>query len=121
MRFVARVVATVILGPFLLTSAFAEEAANPPANSTTSEATAPNATASSTGYLAPAVPMPPQAKTKTKAATGSGDTYPAADLFLGFSFVRFSTNSRKPRYNHQRDFQLAGLYRRGVGKHQPLV
>jgi outer membrane protein OmpA-like peptidoglycan-associated protein len=94
MRFVARLVATVILGPFFLTSAFAEEAAKPPANSTTSEATAPNATASSTAYLAPVLPMPPQAKAKTKPAASSSATYPAADLFLGFSYVRFSTNAR---------------------------
>ncbi|HSK45022.1 MAG TPA: outer membrane beta-barrel protein, partial [Candidatus Binatia bacterium] len=94
MRYVARVVATVILGTFLLTTAFAEEAAKPPANSTTSEAAAPNAAITSTGYLAPALPMPPQAKTtKSKAAAGSGDTYPAADLFLGYSYVRFSTNT----------------------------
>ena len=57
MKFVARVVATVILGTFLLTSAFADEAAKASANSTKSEAGAPNATASSTAYLAPAIPM----------------------------------------------------------------
>ena len=56
MRFVARVVATVILGSLLLTQAFAEDAANS-ANSTTNEASAPNATASSTAYLAPFIPM----------------------------------------------------------------
>ena len=94
MRFVARLVATVILGSFFLTSAFAEDAAKPPANSTTSEATAPNAAASSASYLAPVLPMPPQAKTKTKAAASSSATSPAADLFLGFSYVRFSTNTR---------------------------
>ena len=92
MRFVARVVAAMILGPFLLMPAFAEEAAKPPANLTTSEASAPNATTNSTGYLATAIPMPPQAKA-SKAAPSSSETYPAADLFAGFSFVRFSTNA----------------------------
>jgi outer membrane protein OmpA-like peptidoglycan-associated protein len=91
MRFVARVVATVILWSLFLTPAFAEEAAKAPANSTTSEATAPNASASSTAYLAPAIPMPPQAK--ANAASSSSATYPAVDLFVGYSFVRFSTNA----------------------------
>jgi hypothetical protein len=95
MRFVARVVATVILGSFLLTQAFAEDTANA-SNSTTNEATAPNATASSTAYLAPFIPMQTEQAqpktTKTKAA-GTGESYPAVDLFVGYSFVRFSTNA----------------------------
>ena len=99
MRFVPRVVAMVILGSLLLTPAFAEDAAKA-ANSITTEAGAPNAT-SSTGYLAPAIPMPRQEaaqapaakKTKTKSSSGSSDTYPAVDLFVGYSFVRFSTNT----------------------------
>jgi outer membrane protein OmpA-like peptidoglycan-associated protein len=99
MRFVPRVVATVILGSFLLTPAFAEDSAKA-ANSITTEAGAPNATASSTGYLAPAIPMPlqeaaqaPAQKTKVKSSSGSSDTHPAVDLFVGYSFVRFSTNT----------------------------
>jgi outer membrane protein OmpA-like peptidoglycan-associated protein len=100
MRFLPRVVATVILGSLLLTPAFAEDNANA-ANSNTTEAGAPNATASSTGYLAPAIPMPMQdaaqtpapKKTKVKSSSGSSDTYPAVDLFVGYSFVRFSTNT----------------------------
>jgi len=48
MRFLPRVVATVILGSLLLTPAFAEDNAKA-ANSNTTEAGAPNATASSTG------------------------------------------------------------------------
>ena len=94
MRFVARIVATVILGS-LLTQAFAEDAAKPPANSNTSEASAPNATASSTDYLAPAIPMEPQADTKAKnAASGDSEAYPAVDLFVGYSFVRFATRAQ---------------------------
>jgi outer membrane protein OmpA-like peptidoglycan-associated protein len=100
MRFVPRAIATVILGSFLLTPAFAEDAAKA-ANSNTTEAGAPNATASSTGYLAPATPMatqdaaqtPAPKKTKVKSSSGSSDSYPAVDLFVGYSFVRFSTNS----------------------------
>ncbi|HEY2113671.1 MAG TPA: OmpA family protein [Candidatus Angelobacter sp.] len=99
MRFVPRAIATVILGSFLLTPAFADDSANA-ANSNTTEAGAPNATASSTGYLAPAIPMAmqdaaqaPAKKTKVKSSSGSNDTYPAVDLFVGYSFVRFSTNA----------------------------
>ncbi|HZI56725.1 MAG TPA: OmpA family protein [Verrucomicrobiae bacterium] len=87
MRFVARVVATVILGALFLTSAFAAEDAKAPVNFTNSEASAPNATASSTAYLATAIPM------QAKASTKSGDTHPAADLFFGYSFIRFNTNA----------------------------
>ena len=92
MRLVVRVVASVILGPFLLTPALAEDTAAAPVNSIKSEAAAPIATANSTGYLAPAVPMPLQAKSKS--ASSSSDTYPAVDLFAGFAYVRFSTNTR---------------------------
>jgi len=100
MKFLPRVVAIVILGSFLLTPAFADDSANA-ANSNTTEAGAPNATASSTGYLAPAIPMamqdaaqtPAPKKTKVKSSSSSGDTYPAVDLFVGYSFVRFSTNT----------------------------
>ena len=87
MRFVVRVVATVILGALFLTSAFAAEDAKAPINFTSSEASAPNATASSTAYLATAIPM------QAKASTKSGDTHPAADLFFGYSFIRFNTNA----------------------------
>src|SRR3954452_2003589 len=94
MKFVARVVATVILGSLLFTQAFAEDSANS-SNSTTIEPSAPNASDSSTAYLAPFIPMQTDtapAKTKTKAASSS-DSYPAVDLFAGYSFVRFSTNT----------------------------
>ncbi|HEY2497727.1 MAG TPA: OmpA family protein [Candidatus Angelobacter sp.] len=97
MRFVARIVATVILGSFLFTQAFAEDAAKPPANSNTSEASSPNATASSTDYLAPAIPMEPQADTKAKnttATSGDSEAYPAVDLFVGYSYVRFATRAQ---------------------------
>jgi outer membrane protein OmpA-like peptidoglycan-associated protein len=93
MRLVARVVATLILGSLFLTQAFAEDAAKASANSTTNEANAPNATAGSTAYLAPFIPMQTATaapKTKTNAA---GESYPAVDLFVGYSFVRFSTNA----------------------------
>lgn len=117
MRFLPRAVATVILGSLLLTPAFAEDNANA-ANSNTTEAGAPNATASSTGYLAPAIPMPMQdaaqapapKKTKVKSSSGSSDTYPAVDLFVGYSFVRFSTNtSVNPTTTIKETFNWHGL------------
>lgn len=96
MKFLARVVAaTVILGTLLLTQAFAEDSANS-SNSTSTEATAPNTTGSSTAYLAPFIPMQTEAasaKTKKDKAASNRDSYPAVDLFVGYSFVRFSTNT----------------------------
>ena len=89
MKFLARVVATVVLGPLLLTQVFAEDSGN------SSSANTPNATGSSTGYLAPFVPMQTDtasAKTKTKASSSS-DTYPAVDLFAGYSYIRFRTDA----------------------------
>ena len=92
MRCVARVVATVILGSFLLTSAFADDSAKT-ANSTT-EASAANATNSSTGYLAPVIPMLQQTAPPANANTSSTyREYPAVDLFVGYSYVRFRTDA----------------------------
>jgi outer membrane protein OmpA-like peptidoglycan-associated protein len=90
MRFVARAVVTVILGSFLLTQAFADDAAKA-SNSTTTDANSPNATDTSTGYLAPFVPMQ-NAATDSK-SYDSSVLYPKVDLFLGYSFVRFNTNA----------------------------
>ncbi|HEY1528036.1 MAG TPA: PKD domain-containing protein [Candidatus Angelobacter sp.] len=88
----ARVVATVILGSFLLTPAFADDAAKA-ANSTT-EVSAANASDSSTGYLAPAIPILQQAAPPAKAKAASTDSeYPAVDLFIGYSYVRFRTDA----------------------------
>lgn len=103
MRCVARVVATVILGSFLLTPAFADDAAKA-ANSTT-EASAANASDSSTGYLAPAIPILQQAAPPAKAKAASTDSeYPAVDLFVGYSYVRFRTDA-----GTKEDFNWHGL------------
>ena len=110
MKFVARVVATVILGSLLFTQAFAEDAANS-SNSTTNEPSAPNASGSSTAYLAPFIPMQTDSRAKPKPPrprlTSNGDTYPAVDLFVGYSFVRFNTNA-----GTSENFQLARRHRR---------
>jgi len=93
MKFVARIVATIILGSLLFTQVFAEDTANS-SNSTTTEPSAPNATGSSNAYLAPFIPTQATTPATTKTKTASnGDTYPAVDLFVGYSFVRFSTNT----------------------------
>jgi hypothetical protein len=110
MKLVVRVVAISILGSFLLTPAFAEEAAK--ASSSTTPEMAPGGSATSTAYpapayLAPAVPVfPPQAKTK---AASSADTHPAVDAFIGYSFVRFSTNSATVAGNVKETFNWHGL------------
>ncbi len=92
MKFLARVVATVILGSLFLTQAFAEDAANS-SSSTITEATAPNATGSSTAYLAPFIPMQVDTTAKPKTKASNGDSYPAVDLFAGYSYIRFRTDS----------------------------
>ena len=40
-----------------------------------------------------AAQTPAPKKTKVKSSSGSGETHPAVDLFVGYSFVRFCTNS----------------------------
>src|SRR3954468_23443676 len=94
MKFVVRVVATVIMGSLLFTQAFAQDSANS-SNSITTEPSAPNATGSSTAYLAPFIPTQATAapaKTKTK-TDSNGVTYPAVDLFAGYSYIRFRTDA----------------------------
>jgi outer membrane protein OmpA-like peptidoglycan-associated protein len=90
MRFVGRFLATLILGSLLLTPLVAEEAARASSNSNSTE---PSAT--STGYLAPATSLF-TAQAKTKSSSSNGETHPAVDLFVGYSFVRFSTNTTVP-------------------------
>jgi outer membrane protein OmpA-like peptidoglycan-associated protein len=93
MKFVARVVATVILGSFLLTNAFADSVNS--SNSTINGPSATNTSSSSTAYLAPFIPMQTDtapAKTKTK-TDSNGNTYPAVDLFAGYSYIRFRTDA----------------------------
>jgi outer membrane protein OmpA-like peptidoglycan-associated protein len=93
MKFLARVVATVILGSLLFIQAFAEDSANS-SNTTSTEAAASNATGSSTAYLAPFIPMQSDTTAKPRAkATSNGDTYPAVDLFVGYSYIRFRTDA----------------------------
>ena len=104
MRFVVRVVAILILGSFLLTSAIAEEVAK--TSSSTAPEAAPGGSATSAAYLAPAVPVfPPQAKS----SSGSNETHPAVDLFVGYSFVRFSTNTTTGAGNVKESFNWHGL------------
>src|SRR5579864_7493790 len=93
MTFVARIVATIILGSLLFTQAFADDTANS-SNSTTTEPSAPNATGSSTAYLAPLIPTQATTPATTKTKTASnGDSYPAVDLFAGYSYIRFRTDA----------------------------
>jgi outer membrane protein OmpA-like peptidoglycan-associated protein len=96
MRFVVRAVAILILGSLLFPSAFAEE-------SNKSDSTTPSASGSSAispAYLAPAIPaFAWQAKdkpTKSKSPASSANTHPAVDLFGGFSYVHFRTNTPIP-------------------------
>ncbi len=104
MKFVARAIATVLLGALIWTPAFADETANAAANVTNAGVSDTNATTDSGDYLAPTIPMlPPQAKVSEPSS--SGDTHPVADVFLGFSYVRFNTNAA----NIHEDFKWMGF------------
>ncbi|MBZ5491609.1 MAG: OmpA family protein [Acidobacteriia bacterium] len=92
MKFLARVVATVILGSLFFIQAFAEDTANS-SSSTITEPSAPNATGSSTAYLAPFIPTQATAAPAKTKTDSNGDTYPAVDLFAGYSFIRFRTDA----------------------------
>ena len=92
MKFVARVVATVILGSLLFTQAFAEDSANS-SRSTTTEPSAPNAIGSSTAYLAPFIPTQATAAPAKTKTDSNGVTYPAVDLFAGYSYIRLRTDA----------------------------
>src|SRR5262249_43978951 len=98
MRFVVRVVATMLLGSFFLVPACAEDSTN--------------ASSNSTAYLAPAdAVFPPQAKAKSNPSSSNDATHPAVDLFGGYSFVRFKTNTAgvKEDFNwHGLEASLAG-------------
>jgi outer membrane protein OmpA-like peptidoglycan-associated protein len=87
MRFVGRFLASLVLGSLLLTPLFAEDAAKASSNSTAS-----GTGATSSAYIAPATSLFP-AQAKSKSSSGDSDTHPAVDLFGGYSFVRFSTNT----------------------------
>ena len=91
MRFVVRFVATLLLGSLLLTPLWAEDAAKASSNSTAPEI-ASSGSATSTAYLAPAESLF-TAQAKSKSSSSSGEGHPAVDLFAGYSFVRFSTNT----------------------------
>ena len=107
MRFVVRLLAILFLGSFLLTPVFAEDTAKASPTSTAPDVSSESAT--STGYLAPAIPWDapqnsPQPKASAKAtSTSSDEPYPKVDLYLGYSFVRFNTNEAgvKEHFNWQ--------------------
>ena len=101
MKFVARAVAFIVLGVLFVTSAFADDAAKASSSFITSENSAPNAATDSTSYLAPVIPMAlPQAPASKPAATNSSDPYPVVDLFVGYSYVRFNTDTTVDEHFH---------------------
>jgi outer membrane protein OmpA-like peptidoglycan-associated protein len=113
MRFVVRVVAILILGSLISTSAFSEEPVK--SGSTASEA-APGSSAASNAYLAPTLPgfawqaNDKKAKAKSSSSSDSKIT-PAVDIFAGFSFVRFNPNvgGAKEHFNwYGADANIAG-------------
>ncbi len=113
MRFVGRVVAILILGSLISTSAFSEE---PNKSDSTTPQPAAGDSATSTGYLAPSIPtFTWQADDKKAAAksssSSSSEITPKVDIFAGFSFVRFYPDAghHTERFNwYGMDANIAG-------------
>src|SRR5438270_13712919 len=90
MKSVSRALAILFMGPFLLTLSFAEDAAS----------STDNSTKTAVPFKAPALTHPlafaePSAlpKTNAGASTSNGSNTPLAELFLGYSFIRFNTKT----------------------------
>ncbi len=82
----ARAVAITVLLTLLAASAFAGDANKPATNP-------PENTASASNALPQATPTPaPKAKKASSASTRS-EEFPGGELFLGYSYVRFNTNT----------------------------
>src|SRR5258708_35994471 len=74
MKFAARAVAIVVMGSFLLSSGFAEDAAKASSDSTKHEATSdPNASVSATAAPEAGIPVAPQTKSKKASSSSSGE------------------------------------------------
>ena len=77
MKFVARAVATVLLGALIWTPAFADETANAATNVTNTGVSDTNSTTDSGDYLSPTIPMPPP-QAKVNGPSSNSDTHPIA-------------------------------------------
>ncbi len=101
MKFAARAVAIVVMGSFLLSSGFAEDAAKASSDSTKHEATSdPNASVSATAAPEAGIPVAPQTKSKKASSSSSGEETPKGEAFAGYSFIRFNVDSHLLQHNY---------------------
>ncbi len=112
MRFSMRVVAVAVLGFFMLTAAFAEDAAKKGTDSTAVDASTAG-TPATTPQAAPPAPAPQASKSSS---TSRNENTPAAEIFLGYSWVHTNINGGlkigpPPPTNSNGPFNLHG----GVG------
>src|SRR6266852_1014567 len=94
MKFAARAVAIAVMGSFLFSYGFAEDAAKASNDSTKHEASDSNASVSPTAALETGIPAAPQSK---KSSASSEDT-PKAEVFAGYQYVRFNVDI--PGFQH---------------------
>src|SRR5882672_7246821 len=99
MKFAARAVAIVVMGSFLFSSGFAEDAVKAPSNSIKHEASDPHASVSAAAAPEAGIPVPPQSKKASKASSSSGEETPKGELFAGYSFVRFNVDNHLLQHN----------------------
>src|SRR5882672_3829270 len=98
MKFAARAVAIVVMGSFLISSGFADDA--PKASNDSIKHEASDATASASAPVAPetGIPVPPQTKKKASSSSSDGET-PKGEVFAGYSYIRFNVDSHLLQHN----------------------
>src|SRR5690349_6986720 len=96
MKFAARAVAIVVMGSFLFSYGFAEDAAKASNDSIKHEASDSSASVSSTMALETGIPVEPQSK---RASSSSSEDTPKGEVFGGYSFTRFNVDSHLLQHN----------------------
>ncbi len=107
MKFAARAIAIVVMGSFLLSSGFAEDAAKASNDSVKHEASDVNASVNATVAPEAAVPVPPQ--TKKASASSSGEETPKGEVFAGYSYIRFNVDSHLLQHNFNEHGGIASI------------
>jgi len=107
MKFAARAIAIVVMGSFLLSSGFAEDAAKASNDSVKHEASDANASVNATVAPEAAVPVPPQ--TKKASASSSGEETPKGEVFAGYSYIRFNVDSHLLQHNFNEHGGIASI------------
>src|SRR6266700_857693 len=98
MKFAARAVAIAVMGSFLFSYGFAEDATKASNDATKHEASEVNASVSAPAALETGIPVPPQAK-KPSVSSIDQET-PKAEIFAGYSYIRFNMDSHLVQKNY---------------------